>query len=282
MIIQWFPGHMAKTRRLILENMKLVNAVCEVIDARIPISSRNPDIDELMGNKPRLIIFNRIDQADADMSKKWVAHFKNAGAGVIKTDCKSGKGVDALPAAARLLLSDKLAAYTQKGQTGRSLRLMVVGIPNVGKSSLINRAAGRRAAQTSDRPGVTRGKQWINIESGIELLDTPGVLWPKFEDQTVGENLAFTGAIRDEVMDIESLGAAFMSRLAQYYPDKITERYKIDIPKDAGGHELLTEAAKKRGFLIAGGEYDTLRMAVAILDEFRGGKLGRITLEEPS
>ena len=305
MIIQWFPGHMVKARRLISENLKLVDVVCEIIDARIPISSRNPDLDELVGQKPRLIVFNRVDQADPVMNKKWVAELRNTGAAVIETDCKSGSGVGQLQSAVRFLLSDKIAAYEAKGQTGRMLRLMIVGIPNVGKSSLINRAAKRKAAQTSDRPGVTRGKQWINLGNGIELFDTPGVLWHKFEDQIVAENLAFTGAIRDQIMDIETLGARLMSRLAEYYPQRLAERYRVDIASavavganvadiaavanstdetdaaenNAAGFDLLTQAAARRGFLLSGGEYDTERMAVILLDEFRGGKLGRITLE---
>jgi len=250
-----------------------------VIDARIPISSRNPDLDDMTGGKPRLIIFNRTDQADPDATKQWVASFKSSGVAVVETDSKSGKGIGAFPAAVRALLSDKLAAYAAKGQAGRKLRVMVVGIPNVGKSSFINRAAKRKAAETSDRPGITRGKQWINIDNGIELLDTPGVLWPRFEDQTVAENLAFTGAIRDEIMDIETLGENLMLRMKTYYPDSITQRYKVAVTPDVSGFDLLAQAAKKRGFLISGGEFDLSRMAVVLLDEFRGGKLGRVTLE---
>ena len=277
--IQWFPGHMTKARRMIAENVKIIDAICEVIDARIPQSSRNPDLDEMTDRKPRLIVLNRVDQADPAESKKWAAHFRSSGAAVIETDSRSGKGVNGLNNAARLLLSDKLEQYASKGQTGRQLRLMVVGIPNVGKSSFINRVAKRKATQTSDRPGVTRGKQWISLGNGIELLDTPGVLWPKFEDQTVAENLAFTGAIRDAIMDIETLGANLMLRLNTEYPERLVERYKIEAGKDSNGFELLTLAAAKRGFLIQGGDYDLERMAVILLDEFRGGKLGRITLE---
>lgn len=290
MVIQWFPGHMVKARRQITESLKLVDAVCEIVDARIPISSRNPDIDELTGNKPRLIVLNRVDQADPAMTKKWTAGFRESGAAVIETDCKSGSGVGQFQPAVRALLADRLVALADKGQAGKALRLIVVGIPNVGKSSLINRAAKRKVAQTSDRPGVTRGQQWINLGNGIELLDTPGVLWPKLEDETVAENLAFTGAIRDQVMDIETLGLRFMSRLSVLYPQCLEERYKISLEDnleglntascDEYGYELLRRAAAKRGFLIPGGEYDTERMAVILLDEFRGGKLGRITLEK--
>jgi len=280
MTIQWFPGHMTKACRMIGDNIKLIDAVCEVIDARIPISSRNPDLDDMTAGKPRLIILNRIDQADAEITKKWTAHFKKTGAACLETDSKSGKGVNGFAATVRTLLSEKLEQYAQKGQSGRQLRLMVVGIPNVGKSSFINRVAKRKVAHTSDRPGVTRGKQWINIGNGLELLDTPGVLWPKFEDQTVAENLAFTGAIRDQIMDIETLGANLMLRLRDNYPKSIIERYKIELSPEMSGFDLLTSAAKRRGFLISGGEYDIERMAIILLDEFRGGKLGRITLEQ--
>jgi len=279
MKIQWFPGHMTKARRMIDENIRLVDAVCEVIDARIPVSSRNPELDDMTGGKPRLIIFNRTDQADPDATKQWVASFRSSNVAVLETDSKSGKGVGGFPGAIRMLLADKLAKYAAKGQAGRKLRIMVVGIPNVGKSSFINRVAKRKAAESSDRPGITRGKQWIAIDNGIELLDTPGVLWPKFEDQTVAENLAFTGAIRDEIIDIETLGANLMLRMRDFYPISIAQRYKVDTTSDAGGFDLLAQAAKNRGFLISGGEYDLNRMAVVLLDEFRGGKLGRVTLE---
>ena len=279
MNIQWFPGHMTKARRMIAENIKLIDAVCEVIDARIPRSSRNPDLDDMTDGKPRLIILNRFDQADPNSTKIWAAHFRKSGAAVIETDSKNGKGISGFNTAVRKLLTEKIESYAAKGQVGRKLRLMVVGIPNVGKSSFINRVANRKATQTSDKPGVTRGKQWISLDNGLELLDTPGVLWPKFEDQTVAENLAFTGAIRDEIMDIETLGANLISRLCAEYPDRITQRYKIDINNDTDGFELLLRAAAKRGFLLRQGEYDLERMAIILLDEFRGGKLGRMTLE---
>jgi len=279
MNIQWFPGHMTKARRMISENIKLIDAICEVIDARIPISSRNPDLDDMTEGKPRLIILNRIDQADPGFTKKWVTYFKSSGAAVLETDSKNGKGMSGFTSAIRLLLSEKIKNYAAKGQIGRHLRLMVVGIPNVGKSSFINRVAKRKAAQTSDRPGVTKGKQWISLDNGIELLDTPGVLWPKFEDQIVAENLAFTGAIRDAIMDIETLGANLMTRLHAEYPDRLIERYKVEADKNATGFDLLSLAAAKRGFLISGGGLDLERMAIILLDEFRGGKLGRITLE---
>jgi len=277
--IQWFPGHMTKARRMIAENLKLIDAVCEITDARIPHSSRNPDLDDMTGATPRLIILNRIDQADPGATKKWVSYFRAAGAAVLETDCKSGKGVSGFPGAVRDLLKDKLAYYASRGQSGRKLRVMVVGIPNVGKSSFINRAAKRKAAETSDRPGVTRGKQWIGIDRELELLDTPGILWPRFEDQTVAENLAFTGAIRDDIMDTETLGVNLMLRMKELYPERIKERYKVSFNSETGGFDLLEQAAKNRGFLLSGGRCDLGRMAVVLLDEFRGRKLGRITLE---
>jgi len=279
MDIQWFPGHMTKARRMIAENIKLIDAVCEIIDARIPVSSRNPDLDGMAGGKPRLIIFNRIDQADQDATKQWVSGFRRDGEAVLETDSKSGRGVGGFGPAVRALLADKLSFYASKGQTGRQLRVMIVGIPNVGKSSFINRAAKRKAAATSDKPGVTRGKQWISIDNSIEMLDTPGILWPKFEDQSVAEKLAFTGAIRDDIMDNEMLGANLMRWMKEEYPERITDRYRVVIDKDTGGYDLLVQAAKNRGFLISGGEVDSGRMATVLLDEFRGGKLGRITLE---
>ena len=270
---------MTKARRMIADNLKLIDAICEVIDARIPFSSRNPDLDEMTAGTPRLIILNRVDQADADSTRQWASFFKLGGAAVLETDSKSGKGVNSLGNVLRVLLKDKLAYYASRGQAGRKLRAMVVGIPNVGKSSLINRAAKRKAAPTSDKPGVTRGKQWIGIDKGLELLDTPGVLWPRFSDQTVAENLAFTGAIRDDIMDVETLGANLMNRIAGLYPERLAERYKLDVSETTEGFELLTMAAGSRGFLLSGGHRDTGRMAAVLLDEFRGGKLGRITLE---
>jgi len=279
MSIQWFPGHMTKARRMIAENIKLVDAVCEIIDARIPFSSRNPDLDEMTGGKPRLIILNRSDQADPDETRKWAARFRAGGAAVLETDSKSGKGVGGLPAAIQTLLAARIEYYASKGQSGRRLRIMVAGIPNVGKSSFINRAAGRKAAAASDKPGVTRGKQWINIDGALELLDTPGVLWPRFENQTVALNLAFTGAIKDDILDTETLGANLMLHLKEFYPERLAQRYKLDIPGEISGFDLLEQAAKKRGYLVSGGESDLNRMAAVLLDEFRGGKLGRVTLE---
>ncbi len=279
MNIQWFPGHMAKARREAQENVRLVDAVCEVIDARVPASSRNPDIDGIAGSKPRLLVLNRVDQADPAETRKWAERFRKQGCAVLETDCKSGKGVGAFTGTVRTLLKDKLAVWEQKGMSGKSLRVMVLGIPNVGKSSFINRAAKRRAAEASDRPGVTRGKQWINLGNGVELLDTPGLLWPKFEDRRVGEHLAFTGAVKDDILDVETLAARLMERLCALYPDRLRERYKLELSGDEGGFDLLSQAARRRGFLLPGGELDTERMARVLLDEFRGGKLGQITLE---
>ncbi len=278
--IQWFPGHMTKAQRMIEENMKLVDAVCEIIDARIPYSSRNPDIDRLSGVKPRLLILNRVDQADPAATALWRAHYKSLGLAVLETDCKSGKGVNGFADAIRALLKERTEAFAAKGQA-RPLRAMVLGIPNVGKSTFINKVARRKAAKASDKPGVTRGKQWITIDAGLELLDTPGILWPRFDSQTVGENLAFTGAIRDEIMDRETLAANLMLRLRACYPESLKQRYKLEPDPDISGFDLLEAAAKNRGFILSKGEYDLERMAAVLLDEFRDGRLGRISLESP-
>jgi ribosome biogenesis GTPase A len=279
--IHWFPGHMTKARRMITENVRLVDIVCEIIDARIPVSSRNPDLDELAGTKPRLIIINRIDQADPAVTRLWAEYFRKRGIFTLEVECKTGSGVSGFPAAVREILKDKLEAYAAKGLKGRSVRAMVVGIPNVGKSSFINRVARRKVAAASDKPGVTRGKQWIKIGADLELLDTPGILWPKFDSQLVAENLAFTGAIKDDILDVETLASNLMSKLKETYPQSIENRYKISVSEDDGGFGLLEKAARKRGFLISGGEVDLERMANILLDEFRGGLLGRISLEKP-
>lgn len=281
MNIQWFPGHMTKAQRMIEENLAMVDAVCEILDARIPYSSRNPDIDRLAGDKPRLIILNRVDLADPQMTARWRKYFESRGLAILETDAKSGKGVGSFAPAVRRLLKDKLAAYEAKGQVGRPLRVMILGIPNVGKSTFINRVAGRKAAIAGDKPGVTRGKQWINIDQGLDLLDTPGILWPKFDSQEVGEMLAITNAIKADVLDKETLGANFMLRLRELYPKAIEERYKFVPDPDMNGFELLEQAAKKRGFLVSRGEYDIERMANTLLGEYHDGKLGRLTLEAP-
>ena len=279
--INWYPGHMKKATRMMEDSLRLVDAVVELRDARIPESSRNPDIDRIAAGKPRLIILNRADRADAARAPRW----KQAVAGevvlVLEMDCKSGRGVNAFPAAARTLLKDLIERSEAKGKVGRPLRFMVLGIPNVGKSSFINRLAGRKAAQTSDRPGVTRGKQWITLPNNIQLLDTPGILWPKFESEQVGLSLAWTGAINDNILDIELVAARLLERLRELYPNAIEERYKFTPDPEAPGYELLEQVGRKRGFLVSGGEVNTERMAHVLLDEFRAGKLGRVTLERP-
>ncbi len=281
MNIQWFPGHMTKAQRMIEENLKMVDAVCELLDARIPGASRNPDIDRLAGDKPRLIILNRIDLADPAVTARWKKYYEGRGFSVLETDAKNGRGVSGFAPAVRRLLADKLRDYESKGQVGRTLRVMILGIPNVGKSTFINRVAGRKAAIAGDRPGVTRGKQWINIDSGLDLLDTPGILWPRFDSQEVGELLAITNAIKADVLDKETLGANFMLRLRDMYPGAIEERYKFTPDPDMNGFELLEQAAKKRGFLVSRGEYDIERMANTLLGEYHEGKLGRLSLEVP-
>ncbi len=282
MDIQWYPGHMTKTRRMISENLKMVDAVCEVLDARIPISSRNYDIFELSKAKPRLIVLNRVDLADAEKTKEWAAYYRNLEYSVLETNSKSGSGVSAFSSAIKQLLSEKLESYRQKGQAGRTIRIMICGVPNVGKSSFINRISGRNIAKAEDRPGVTREKQWIRAGDGIELLDTPGMLWPKFDDKRTALNLAFTGAIKDEILDIESLASLFLEVLSERYAKNLDARYKIKSSSDEPGYEILERAGKARGFLISGGEINTERMAKTLFDEFRSGELGRITLEDVS
>lgn len=279
--LSWFPGHMTKTRRMIAAEIGNMDAVCEIVDARIPLSSRNPDLDELTLGKPRIVVLNRVDQADAEASKRWGDWFRAKGYEVVEADAKSGAGVKQFAGAVRRLLREKIQAYEAKGQTGRVLRVMVLGIPNVGKSTFINKVSGRKTARAEDRPGVTRSKQWVPVDKTLELLDTPGILWPKFEDPSVGMRLAFTGAIRDEVVDIEELAMRLMEYLGAHYPQAIAERYKITVEPGEDGWTLVEKAGRKRGFLISGGEVDTERMSRILLDEFRAGKLGRFTLELP-
>lgn len=279
--IQWYPGHMTKARRMIEDSVGSVDAICEILDARIPLASGNPDIKRLCEGKPRLVIINRCDLADPDATKRWHEFFEADGASVIETDARSGKGINRFVPAVRELLADRIKSFEEKGQTGRILRIMILGIPNVGKSTFINKVAGRKAALAGDKPGVTRGKQWISIDSGIDMLDTPGILWPKFDSQDVGELLAVTNAIRTEVFDVETLAANFMVRLREHYPEAIKNRYKISDANDKNGFELLEEAAKNRGFLVSKGEYDINRMANTLLKEYHEGKLGRLTLEFP-
>ena len=279
--IQWFPGHMTKAQRGIRENMKLVDAVCELLDARIPLSSRNPDIDALAGDKPRLVILNRADLADPAVTARWKDWFRAQGLRVLETDARSGRGVKEFPNAVRGVLREKLAELEEKGQGSRPLRVMILGIPNVGKSTFINKVAGRKAAVAGDRPGVTRGQQWIRVDGGLELLDTPGILWPKFESQAVGEALALTRAIKTEIFDTEALAANFLLRLRQTRPELIEQRYRFVPDPEKSGWELLEDAARKRGFLLRGGELDCERMAKVLLSEYHEGKLGRLSLEAP-
>ena len=280
MNIQWYPGHMTKTRRQIEADLKQVDAVCEIVDARIPISSRNPDIDSICGNKPRIIVLNRMDLADPNATKKWSAFFKAKGMAVVATDCKSRRGISDFTPAARMACAEKLERDAARGMS-RPLRVMVVGIPNVGKSTLINQIAGRKGAKAENRPGVTRGKQWVTVDSGLLLLDTPGILWPKFEDPEVGMMLAYTGAVKEGVIDLEELACRLMELLNRYYPATLLERYKVEAPQGTPGWELLEMAGRKRGYLISGGEVHSERMAKVLIDEFRSGKLGKFTLEMP-
>ena len=280
MNIQWYPGHMTKTRRQIESDLKQVDAVCEIVDARIPVSSRNPDIDAICGSKPRIIVLNRMDLADPVATKKWMIHYKNKGISVIATDCKTRKGIADFTPAARSACAEKLERDAKRGMN-RPLRVMIVGIPNVGKSTLINQISGRKGAKAENRPGVTRGKQWVTVDSGLQLLDTPGILWPKFEDPEVGMMLAYTGAVKEGVIDIEELAARLMELLHKYYPATLMERYKVEAPEGTKGWELIELAGRKRGYLVSGGEVNTERMSKVLLDEFRGGKLGIFTLEMP-
>ncbi len=280
MNIQWYPGHMTKTRRQIEADLKQVDAVCEILDARIPISSRNPDIDAICANKPRLVVLNRSDLADWEATKRWMLYFRSKGLTPIATDCKSRKGIGDFQPAVRNVLKEKLERNAARGMN-KPLRIMIVGIPNVGKSTFINQISGRKGAKAENRPGVTRGKQWVTVDSGLLLLDTPGILWPKFEDPKVGMKLAFTGAVKENIMDMEELACHLMEVLWKYYPQVIKDRYKIDMPEETPGYILLEEAGRKRGFLVSGGEVNTERMAKVLVDEYRSGKLGVITLEEP-
>lgn len=280
MNVQWYPGHMTKTRRQIEADLKLVDAVCEIVDARIPSSSRNPDIDAICGNKPRIIVLNRMDLADPEATKRWISYFKTKGIAALGTDCKSRKGIADFQPVVRAVLKEKLERNAARGMN-KPVRLMIVGIPNVGKSTFINQISGRKGAKAENRPGVTRGKQWVTVDNGLLLLDTPGILWPKFDDPNVGMMLAYTGAVKENVIDIEELAAFLMTLLWSRYPETVRQRYKIDMPEDTPGYMLLEEAGRKRGFLLSGGEIHTERMAKVLLDEYRSGKLGRITFEEP-
>ena len=289
--VQWFPGHMAKTRRIMASNLKLVDAVVEITDARIPYSSRNPEMKRIVGAKPRLVILNKADSADPDVTAMWLDYYAKKGITAMATDCRSGKNVNKFYPKLKELLSDDIEKWNSRGMTGRPIRIMIVGIPNVGKSSFINRLAGSRLAKVEDRPGVTRGKQWVKLEDGFELLDMPGVLWPKFDDKLVGERLAFTGAVKDDIMDMEYLACRLLEYLNDNYRELLVQRYNIstdDIPpaddETAGcvvGYEILERIGRKRGFLVSGGEINTERAAITVMDEFRSGKIGRLSLEKP-
>lgn len=289
--VQWFPGHMAKTRRLIKSNLKLVDAVVEITDARIPSASRNPEMDSLTAGKPRMILLNKCDMADSAVTAKWIEHYSRSGVFALAVDCKSGQGLNKFLPTLKTMLKDRLDMLKSKGMSGRMIRIMVVGIPNAGKSSFINRLSRAARAKVEDRPGVTRGAQWVTIDKSAELLDMPGVLWPKFEDKRVGELLAFTGAVKDNVTDKEYLACRLLQFFKANYPERLCERYKIsldDITTDdmimsdaLEGYEILSRIGKARGFLISGGEIDTERAAITVTDEFRAGKLGRVSFERP-
>lgn len=279
--VQWFPGHMAKTRRLIKESLNLVDGVVEIVDARIPESSSNPELNSIIKRKPKIVLLNKSDVADPNATAKWVEYYRNHGLTALAIDCRSGKGLNKFIPTCKTVLADVIEKNNNKGMSGKSLRFMVVGIPNTGKSSFINRMAGKNKAVVEDRAGVTRSNQWFSCGNGIELLDTPGVLWPKFDDPQVGDKLAFIGSVKDTVTDMEALSCRLLEVLSKTNPKAIKERYKITDIEGLQGWEILEEIGKKRGFLIKGGEINYERAAAAVCDEFRGGKLGRISLELP-
>ena len=281
--IQWFPGHMTKTKRQIQSSLKLVDAVAEIIDARIPVSSRNPDLAKLVQNKPRVILLNKCDMANQTATKMWIDYFKKQNLVAIPVDCKSGRGLDKFAPAVNTVMSHKIARLKEKGMVNPTIRIMIVGIPNVGKSSFINKMVKKNRAKVEDRPGVTRGNQWYTIAKNLEMLDTPGVLWPKFDDKTVGEHLAFTGAVKDQILDIELLAVRLLDFIKELKPADFITRFKLENEdiENIDSYELLNMIGKKRGMLVSGGEIDTERAAIMLLDEFRSAKLGRITVEMP-
>lgn len=281
--IQWFPGHMTKTKRQIQSSLKLVDAVAEIIDARIPVSSRNPDLSKLVQNKPRVILLNKCDMANQTATKMWIDYFKKQNLVAIPVDCKSGRGLDKFAPAVNTVMSHKIARLKEKGMVNPTIRIMIVGIPNVGKSSFINKMVKKNRAKVEDRPGVTRGNQWYTIAKNLEMLDTPGVLWPKFDDKTVGEHLAFTGAVKDQILDIELLAVRLLDFIKELKPADFITRFKLENEgiENIDSYELLKMIGKKRGMLVSGGEIDTERAAIMLLDEFRSAKLGRITVEMP-
>lgn len=281
--IQWLPGHMTKTKRQIQSSLKLVDAVAEIIDARIPVSSRNPDLAKLVQNKPRVILLNKCDMANQTATKMWIDYFKKQNLVAIPVDCKSGRGLDKFAPAVNTVMSHKIARLKEKGMVNPTIRIMIVGIPNVGKSSFINKMVKKNRAKVEDRPGVTRGNQWYTIAKNLEMLDTPGVLWPKFDDKTVGEHLAFTGAVKDQILDIELLAVRLLDFIKELKPADFITRFKLENEdiENIDSYELLKMIGKKRGMLVSGGEIDTERAAIMLLDEFRSAKLGRITVEMP-
>lgn len=280
MVINWFPGHMLKTQRLILENLKLVDIVIELLDARIPLASKNPLIDKLIANKPRLVVFNKSDLADDKVTDKWISFYDKQGIKAIKVNSMTGGGTSNIYSEIDKILADKIKGYKEKGAK-LIIKMMVVGIPNVGKSSFINKLSKRAGAKTGNKPGVTRGKQWIRLKEGFDLLDTPGILWHKFEDINVGKKLAFVGSVKDEVLDIEELSCDLLSFLKTHYKSNLIKRYQIDFSPSITPYELLCLIGEKRGFIIKGGEIDTLRTARTVMDELRASKLGKISLEMP-
>lgn len=282
--IQWFPGHMTKTKRQIQASLKLVDAVAEIIDARIPISSRNPDLAKLIQNKPRIILLNKCDMANQTATKMWIDHFEKQGITAIAVDCKSGRGLNKFAPAVNKVMSERINRLKAKGMVNPMMRIMIVGIPNVGKSSFINKIAKQNRAKVEDRPGVTRGNQWFTIAKNLEMLDTPGVLWPKFNDKIVGEHLAFTGAVKDQILDIELLAVRLLDFLKKLKPVDFISRFKLEETDldNIDSYELLKIIARKRGMLVSGGEVNTERAAIMLLDEFRSAKLGRITVEMPN
>lgn len=280
--INWYPGHMTKAVRMMEENLKLIDIVVELVDARLPLSSRNPRIDEFVKNKPHLLLLNKSDIADAKCNDEWKNYFVSKGISTAAVSSVSGKNFNFIFDKCKNLIADKIEREKKKGIVNRSIKLMVCGVPNVGKSSFINKLSGKKSAVTGDRPGVTKGKQWIRLKNNFELLDTPGILWPKFEDESVGLKLAFTGAIKDEIMDTEYLACKLLTFLKDNYPDSLVGRYKMTDFENVEGYELLEYLGKKRGFVVSGGEIDTERAANVLLDEFRAAKLGNITLEKPS
>ena len=281
MVYQWYPGHMTKARRAMQEDIKLIDLIIELVDARCPQSSRNPDIDEMGKNKARLILLNKSDLSDPAANRAWTAYFESLGFAVLEINARSGAGMKAIQGKVQEACREKIERDRKRGILNRPVRAMVAGIPNVGKSTFINSFAGKACAKTGNKPGVTKGKQWIRLNKGLELLDTPGILWPKFEDPEVGMRLAYTGAVKEDVIDTETLACHFMELLAKFYPQTLLERYKLEAPESADGYDLLQLAGKKRGYLVSGGEVNTERMAKALMDDYRSGKLGRLTLESP-